>query len=38
MLVSLDPGKHPETDEFGNVNGLRGAMDASFGVGYAYPV
>ena len=32
----LDFGKTPRTDEFGNVNGEFSAMDASFGVGYAY--
>ena len=32
----LTSGKTPRTDEFGNVNGEFSAMDASFGVGYAY--
>lgn len=32
----LDFGKIPRTDEFGQTNGEFSAMDASFGMGYAY--
>ena len=32
----MDYGKMPRTDEAGNINGNFSAMDASFGLGYAY--